>query len=147
MLHRQSQIVDFRSDIPEIQFAKDDGGGCRLAPIHQFLIAADTMFRRKIEGIRNPFQIFDGYPAAIACALLRLDVLLDINEQVDLSVPLIRLTGRSGASGDLGNKGFFGVVHTQHFQMGDPFLIWYSSGDILAPLDFIAFSLQAAAQP
>ena len=81
-----------------------------------------------------------------ACALLRLDVILDINEQADLSALLFRLAGRSGASGDPGGKGFFGVVHTKGFQTGESFLIRRSGGDIFAPLDLIAFSLQAEQQ-
>ena len=43
-------------------------------------------------------------------------------------------------------RGFFGVVHTQGFQTGEPFLIRCSGGDIFAPLDLIAFSLQATKQ-
>lgn len=78
-----------------------------------------------------------------ACTLLCLDIVLDINEQADLSVLPFRLAGRSGASGDPGGKGFFGVVHTQGFQTGEPFLIRRSGGDILAPFDLIALSLQA----
>ena len=81
-----------------------------------------------------------------ACTLLRLDVVLNINEQADLSVLLFRLTGRSVASGDPGGKGFFGVVNPQRFQTGEPFLIRRSGGDILAALDLIAFSLQSAKQ-
>ena len=81
-----------------------------------------------------------------ACTLLCLDVVLDINEQADLSVPLFRLAGRSGTSGNPGGKGFFGVVHTQGFQTGESFLIRCSGGDIFAPLDLIAFSLQATKQ-
>ena len=81
-----------------------------------------------------------------ACTLLCLDVVLDINEQTDLSVPLFRLVGRSGTSGNPGGKGFFGVVHTQGFQTGESFLIRRSGGDIFAPLDLIAFSLQATKQ-
>ena len=104
------------------------------------------MLRQKVGGIRNAFQIFDGRPAAISCALLCLDVVLDINEQADLSAPLFRLAGRSGASGDPGCKGFFGVVRTKGFQTGEPFLIRCSGGDIFAPLDLIAFSLQATKQ-
>ena len=80
---------------------------------------------------------------ALCCALI---VVLDINEQTDLSVPLFQLVGRSGTSGNPGGKGFFGVVHTQGFQTGKPFLIRRSGGDIFAPLDLIAFSLQAAEQ-
>ena len=104
------------------------------------------MFRQKVGGIRNAFQIFNGRPAAIACALLCLDVVLDINEQADLSVLLFRLAGRSGASGDPGGNGFFSVVHSQRFQTGEPFLIRRSGGDILAALDLITFSLQATKQ-
>ena len=81
-----------------------------------------------------------------ACTLLCLDVVLDINEQADLSVLLFRLAGRSGASGDPVGKGFLGVVHTQGFQTGESFLIRRSGGDIFAPLDLIAFSLQATKQ-
>ena len=81
-----------------------------------------------------------------ACTLLRLDVVLNINEQADLSVLLFRLAGRSGVSGDPGSKGFFGVVRTQGFQTGESFLIRRSGGDILAALDLITFPLQAAKQ-
>ena len=81
-----------------------------------------------------------------ACTLLRLDVVLNINEQADLSVLLFRLAGRSGASGDPGGKGFFGVVRTQGFQTGESFLIRRFGGDIFAPLDLIAFSLQTMKQ-
>ena len=80
------------------------------------------------------------------CALLCLDVVLDINEQADLSVLLFRLAGRSGAFGDPGGKGFFGVIRTKGFQTGEPSLIRRSGGDILAALDLITFSLQAAKQ-
>ena len=80
------------------------------------------------------------FPSARACllytSLLRLDVVLNINEQADLSVLLFRLAGRSGASGDPGGKGFFGVVHTQGFQTGKPFLIRRSGGDIFAPVSY-----------
>ena len=81
-----------------------------------------------------------------ACTLLCLDVVLNINEQTDLSVPLFRLVGRSGTSGNPGGKGFFGVVNPQRFQTGEPFLIRCSGRDILAALDLITFSLQAAKQ-
>ena len=104
------------------------------------------MLRQKVRGICDPFQIFDGRPAAIACTLLCLDVILDINEQADLSVLPFRLAGRSGSSGDPGGKGFFGVVNPQRFQTGEPFLIRCSGRDIFAPLDLIAFSLQVAEQ-
>ena len=81
-----------------------------------------------------------------ACALLCLDIVLDINEQADLSVLLFRLSGRSGASGDPVGKGFFGLILTKGFQTGEPFLIRCFGGDILATLDLITFSLQAAKQ-
>ncbi len=81
-----------------------------------------------------------------ACALLCLDIVLDINEQADLSVLPFRLAGRSGSSGNPGGKGFLGVVNPQRFQTGEPFLIRCSGRDILAALDLITFSLQAAKQ-
>ena len=46
----------------------------------------------------------------------------------------------------LATRGFFGVVHTQSFQTGEPFLIRCSGRDILAALNLITFSLQAAKQ-
>ena len=73
----------------------------------------------------------------------------DVNYQLakaDFSILLFRLAGRSGASGNPGGNGFFGVVHTQSFQTGEPFLIRRFGGDILAALDLITFSLQAAKQ-
>ena len=112
----------------------------------QFSITAYPVFGQEIHGLGGLFQIVQLRPMGKTCALLRLDIILDINEQADLSVLLFRLAGRSGASGDPGGKGFFGVVHTQGFQTGKPFLIRRSGGDIFATLDLIAFSLQAAKQ-
>ena len=112
----------------------------------QFSITAYPVFGQEIHGLGGLFQIVQLRPMGEACTLLCLDVVLDINEQTDLSVPLFRLVGRSGASGDPGGKGFFGVVHTQGFQTGESFLIRCSGGDIFAPLDLIAFSLQATKQ-
>lgn len=112
----------------------------------QFSITAYPVFRQEIHGLGGLFQIVQLRPMGEACALLCLDVILDINEQADLSVLRFRLVGRSGTSGNPGNKGFFGVVHTQSFQTGEPFLIRRSGGDILAALDLITFSLQAAKQ-
>ena len=104
------------------------------------------MFGQEIHGLGGLFQIVQLRPMGKACALLRLDVVLNINEQADLSVLRFRLVGRSGTSSNPGNKGFFGVVHTQGFQTGEPFLIRCSGRDILAALDLITFSLQAAKQ-
>ena len=110
------------------------------------LNAADAMLRQEVHSFGGLFQIVQLRPMGEACTLLCLDVVLDINEQTDLSVVLFRLAGRSGTSGDSGGKGFFGVVHPQGFQTGKPFLIRHSGGDIFATLDLIAFSLQAAKQ-
>lgn len=104
------------------------------------------MLRQEVHSFGGLFQIVQLRPMGEACALLCLDIVLDINEQADLSVLRFRLVGRSGASGDPGDKGFFGVVHTQGFQTGESFLIRRSGGDIFTPLDLIAFSLQATKQ-
>jgi hypothetical protein len=98
------------------------------------------------QGLGGLFQIVQLRPMGEACALLCLDIVLDINEQADLSVLPFRLAGRSGSSGNPGGKGFFGVVNPQRFQTGEPFLIRCSGRDILAALDLITFSLQAAKQ-
>ena len=146
VLHLQGQFVDLCPGVPEVCFELGDGGRHRLASIHQFLITADTVLCQKVGGICDPFEIFDGRPAAIAYALLCLNVILDINEQADLPVLLFRLAGRSGASDNPGDKGFFGIILTKGFQTGEPFLIRCAGGDILASLDLIVFSLQAAKQ-
>ena len=104
------------------------------------------MLGQEIHGLGGLFQIVQLRPMGEACTLLCLDVILDINEQADLSVLPFRLAGRSGSSGDPGGKGFFGVVNPQRFQTGEPFLIRCSGRDILAALDLITFSLQAAKQ-
>ena len=104
------------------------------------------MFGQEIHGLGGLFQIVQLRPMGEACTLLRLDVVLNINEQADLSVLLFRLAGRSGVSGDPGSKGFFGIIYTKGFQTGEPFLIRRSGGDILTPLNLIALPLQAAEQ-
>ena len=146
MLHHKGKFcgtvfypLDLRmSGIP----ARRHGG----QPAFQFLIAADAMLRQEVHSFGGLFQIVQLRPMGEACALLRLDIVLDINEQTDLSVPLLRLAGRSGTSGNPGGKGFFGVVNPQRFQTGEPFVIRCSGRDILAALDLITFSLQAAKQ-
>ena len=112
----------------------------------QFSITAYPVFRQEIHGLGGLFQIVQLRPMGEACTLLCLDVVLDIKEQADLSVQLNLLAGRTVPYGHPGGKGFFGVVHTQGFQTGESFLIRRSGGDIFAPLDLIAFSLQATKQ-
>ena len=112
----------------------------------QFSITAYPVFRQEIHGLGGLFQIVQLRPMGEARALLCLDVVLDINEQADLSVTLLRLLRWSGASGDPGGKGFFGIIYAKGFQTGEPFLIRCFGGDILAALDLITFPLQAAKQ-
>ena len=87
------------------------------------------MLSQEIHGLGGLFQIVQLRPMGEACALLCLNVILDINEQADLSVLPFQLAGRSGSSGDPGGKGFFGVVNPQRFQTGEPFLIRCSGRD------------------
>ena len=51
----------------------------------RLLHAADAVFRQEVAGFGDAFQILDGRPMAVARALLCLDVVLNINEQADLS--------------------------------------------------------------
>jgi hypothetical protein len=50
----------------------------------QFSITAYPVFRQEIHGLGGLFQIVQLRPMGEACALLCLDVILDINEQADL---------------------------------------------------------------
>ena len=79
-------------------------------------------------------------------ALLGFEIVLDINEQVDPSVALLRPPGWPGAPGDPGGDGFLRVVHAQGFHPGKPFLAGSAAGNIFPPLDFITLPLQAEQQ-
>ena len=83
------------------------------ATAFQFLIAADAMLRQEVHGFSGLFQIVQLRTMGEACALLCLNVILDINEQADLPVLLFRLAERSGASDNPSGKGFFGVIYTK----------------------------------
>ena len=64
------------------------------------------MLRQEAAGLGDAFQILNGRLMAVARALLGLDVVLDINEQADLSALELRLAGGSGASGHPCGQGF-----------------------------------------
>lgn len=112
----------------------------------QFSIAVNAMLRQEIHGLGGLFQIIKLRPMGEPGALLCPDVILDINEQADLSVTLFWLPGRSGASDDPGGNGFLRVVYAQGFHPGKPFLVGGPAGNVLAPLDFVSFPLQAEQQ-
>ena len=71
------------------------------------------MLRQEVHGFSGLFQIVQLRTMGEACALLCLNVILDINEQADLPVLLFRLAERSGASDNPSGKGFFGVIYTK----------------------------------
>ena len=119
-----------------VPFLHDDG---RFA--FKIGIVIYPMFFQPGEGLCGQFQVLQLCPMP-ETALFGLEIV----KQADTVVTLLRLAGRSGTSGDPGNKSFFGVVHPQRFQTGEPFLIRCSGRDILAALDLITFSLQAAKQ-
>ena len=56
-----------------------------VAPFHQFRITADAVFGEKVHGGGRPFQILNGCPPLVSGALLGFDVVLNVNEQTDLS--------------------------------------------------------------
>lgn len=112
----------------------------------QFSIAAYPVFDQEIHGLSGLFQIVQLRPMGEACALLCLDIILNVDEQADSSVTLLRLSGRSGASGDPGSDGFFRVVYAQSFHPGKPLLVRGPAGNVFSPLDFVSFPLQAEQQ-
>lgn len=129
-------------------------GGMRSIPLFrhdgqslfQFFIAADPMLRQEVHGSGGLFQVVQLRPMREPGALLGFDIVLDINEQTDFSILLLRLPGRSGASGDPGGNGFLRVVRTQGFHPGKAFLIRGPAGNVFPSLDLIPFPLQAEQQ-
>lgn len=146
VLHGESQPPHFLLRCPEGCFHPGGGGRRPVATLDQFLIAGDPMFGQEVQRFCGLLQILDGCPVFVASALLNFEIVLDVDEQAGLPGALLRLAGGLGSSGNPGNKGFFGVVNPQRFQTGEPFLIRCSGRDILAALDLITFSLQAAKQ-
>ena len=112
----------------------------------QFSIAVNAMLRQEVHGPGGLFQIVQFRPMREPGIFLSLDIVLDINEQTDLSVTLLRLPGKSGASGDPGGDGILRVVHAQGFHPGKPLLIRSPAGHIFSPLYLIPLLLQAAEQ-
>ena len=132
--------------IPQAFPGTDGGGGNGVAPFHQFLIAADAVFGEKVHSGGRTFQILNGRPPLVSCALLGLDIVLNVNEQTDLPATLPGLSGGPGASGDARDNGFFRVIGAQGFEPGEPLLVWRPDGDILSSLDLVSFPLQPGKQ-
>src|SRR5699024_7863006 len=128
--------------IPQAFPGTDGGSGNGVAPFYQFLIASDAVFGEKVHGGGRPFQILNGRPPLVSGALLGLNVILNVNEQVDLPTMLSELSGRTRGSSDAGDNGFFRVIGSQGFEPGKPLLIRRSDGDILSLFDRVSFPLQ-----
>lgn len=148
-----SGVLHHKGQICYPVFCVLDGGMSGIPPLRQaeqsafqFSIAAAPTLRQEVHGSGSLFQIVQLRPMGEAHALLCLDIVLDINEQTDLSAALRSLARRSGVSGDPCGEGFFGIAHPQGFKPSEPFLIRSPGGNILAPLDLIAFLLQSAEQ-
>ena len=146
MLSQESKVGDLLFHIPQAFPCTDGGGGSGVAPFHQFLIAANAVFGEKVHGGGCPFQILNGCPPLVSGALLGLDIVLNVNEQVDLPATLLGPSGGPGASGDPGRNSFFRVIGAQGFEPGEPLLVRRPGGDILSPLDLISFPLQPGKQ-
>lgn len=146
-------VLHHKGQIRYPAFCVLDGGMSGIPPLRQagqsvfqFFIAADSMLCQEVHGPGGLFQIIQLRPMREPGALLCLDIVLNVNEQADPSVTLLRLPGWSGTSGDPGGDGFLRVVHAQGFHPGKPFLIRGPAGNIFAPLDLIPFPLQAEQQ-
>ena len=112
----------------------------------QFLIAADPMFRQVVHGLSRLFQIIQLRPVRKTGTLLCFDIILNINEQADPPVTLLRLFGWTGASGDPGGNGFLRVIRVQDLHPGKTFLVGGSVGNVFPPPDLVPFPLQAEQQ-
>ena len=112
----------------------------------RFPIAVNVMLRQEVHGLGGLFQIVQLRPMCEPGALLCLEIILDINEQADFPVTLLRLLRWPGTSGDPGGDGFLRVIHTQGFHPGKPLLVRGPAGNIFPPLDFVSFPLQAEQQ-
>lgn len=82
----------------------------------------------------------------VAGTLLSFDIVLDVDEQAGPPGALFRLAGRFGPAGDPGGQSFLRIVRTQSFQPGKPLLARSPGGYVLAPFQFVPFSLEAAEQ-
>ncbi len=68
---------------------------------------------------------------------------LEVIQQTDTVVALLRLTGRTGSIGDPCGDGFLRVIDTQGLHSGKSLLIGGAAGDIFSSLYLITFTLQA----
>lgn len=141
LLSQEGKVGELLFHIPQAFPCTDGGGGNGVAPFHQFLIAADAVFDEKVHSGGRTFQILNGRPPLVSCALLGLDIVLNVNEQTDLPAALPGLSGGPGASGDARDNGFFRVIGAQGFEPGKSFLVRRPGGDILSPLDLVSFPL------
>ena len=71
---------------------------------------------------------------------------LEVIQQTDTVVALLRLTGRTGSIGDPCGDGFLRVIDTQGLHSGKSLLIGGAAGDIFSSLYLITFTLQAGKQ-
>lgn len=146
-------VLHHKGQIRHPAFCVLDGGMNGIPPLRQagqsafqFSIGGDPMLRQEVHGPGGLFQVVQLRPMCEPGALLCLDIILNVNEQADPSVTLLRLPGWSGASGDPGGNGFLRVVHAQGFHPGKPLLIRGPAGNIFPPLDLVSFPLQAEQQ-
>lgn len=82
MLSQEGTVGDSRFRIPQVLLGADGDGN---AQFYQFLIAADAVFGKKVHSSGRPFQILNGRPMLVSGALLSLDIILNVDEQADLS--------------------------------------------------------------
>ena len=82
----------------------------------------------------------------VSGTLLSFDIVLDVDEQAGPPGALFRLAGRTWPAGDPGGQSFLRIVRTQGFQPGEPLLTRSPGGYVLAPFQFVPFSLEATEQ-
>ena len=142
LLYQKRKVGNPLFRIPQAFPGAGGCGGNGVAPLHRFLISADTVLGEQIHGDGYLFQNLNSLQPLVSGALLGLYIVLNVNEQSDFSAALPGLAGRPEASGNAGDNGFFRVIGAQSFEPGEPFLVRHLGGDILSPLDFVPFPLK-----
>ncbi|WP_445082341.1 response regulator [Eggerthella lenta] len=107
----------------------------------QLCVLFNLMFRQEIHGFRCLFQIMDFRPLLIAPAFLRLDTVLNINEQTNAAAICARSFRSAGAFAAYPfADSFLCIICAEGFKAGKPFLSGSAAGNVFTRFYLIARS-------
>ena len=105
----------------------------------QFCVLFNLMFCQEIHGFRCLFQIMDFCPLLIAPAFLRLDTVLNINEQTNAATICAGSFRSAGAFAAYPfSDSFLCIICAESFKAGKPFLSGSAAGNIFPRFYLIA---------